>query len=106
MSEFVRLSYFLALPIFTFATLVIWWPGQHDGSFVGRITWTVFTLGICLMLNLALLAIAQETDGAFRPAETIRLHERLFFAFAAITIAAPVTNFLYHTARKRPADCR
>src|SRR5690348_10276711 len=85
------------VPLFAFLALYIWRPASSSrpgNSTADRIAWTIFVLGICLMVSLALYAMASE-DGSYRPWQLIRFHTRLFVVFAAIALAGPLFGFLY-----------
>ncbi|WP_435009724.1 hypothetical protein P12x_000972 [Tundrisphaera lichenicola] len=104
MIEFLRISCFFALPIFVFASLLIWRPVARPGrskSASDRIAWTLFALGICLMINMVLYSAAQEGDGNFRTWETTQLHKRVFLGIAMIPIAGPLIVYACQFARKR-----
>jgi hypothetical protein len=76
-------------------------PGR---SVADRIAWTVFALGIGLMVSMVLYSTAHESDGRFRSWETIRLHERLFLSIALIPVAGPLIVFLCQAARLLDKD--
>jgi hypothetical protein len=99
------------LTIFAIPTALIWKPdfsGEPGKSVADRVAWTIFSVGLSLMLSMALLAMVQE-DGSYRTWETIRLHVRCFLGLSIIPIAGPLIVFLSQrtktiTRRKAPVD--
>jgi len=92
-----------SFPAFTFVGLRIWkpaFPPETGMSVRDRLAWTIFAFGICSMLHMALYAAACE-DGSYRTWETIRLHSRMFFAFAMIAVAGPLFIFWIQPAHLR-----
>jgi hypothetical protein len=93
MAGFLRIFCVTFLPVFAYLGLRIWkptLPGQPAKPIADRIGWTVFSLGLCLMLNMVLVSALAESDGAYRSWDTIRLHVRVFLSFAMISIVGPL----------------
>jgi hypothetical protein len=107
------LSAFLMIFLLFFArpTARIWKPvrsGESEKSMADRVAWTIFSVGLALMLSLVLIVMVQE-DGSYRTWETIRLHVRCFLGLSIIPIAGPLIVFLSQrtktiTRRKAPVD--
>ena len=85
MWRFLLIFCIFGFPVFVTVAVVIWshsWLPKSQRSIADRIAWTVFALGIFLMLTMVLYAMGSESDGDFRSWDTIRLHSRLFLAIA------------------------
>ncbi|WP_435016227.1 hypothetical protein TA3x_003791 [Tundrisphaera sp. TA3] len=103
MGGFFRIFCCPTLPILAILALRIWRPVPPDvpaRSVSDRIAWTVFALGIGLMLNMVLYSILLESEGNYRSWETIRLHGRVFLAIALIPVAGPLIVFVRQNSRR------
>ena len=101
---FLNIFVLLTLPVFVFLALCIWKRAcslETGRSIPDRFAWTSFALGIGLMLNMFLYVAASE-HRVYRTWETIRLHTRLFIAFAAVALTGPlIVSVLQATMPRR-----
>jgi hypothetical protein len=87
----------------SFTVLRIWRPGKSAKPLSDRIAWTVFAFGVYSMVFMAVYSMLSEGEGwGIRSWETIRLHKRLFFACAAVSVAGPLIVFLHQTHWREP----
>ncbi len=106
MWQFLRVFLLISLPAFALVALPIWKPSARKdpaGPVGDRIAWTIFALGVCLMLTMTLHCLLSESDGDFRTWETIRAHVRIFLGISLIPIAGPLAVFALQAHRGRLA---
>jgi hypothetical protein len=100
---FLNIFVLLTLPVFAFVGLCIWKPAaspETGRSVPDRFAWTIFAFGIGLMLNMFLFVAASE-HRVYRTWETIRLHTRLFIAFAVVALTGPLMVCLLQATMPR-----
>jgi hypothetical protein len=112
MHDFLPIFCLFGLPILLVTALFILNPAANSEerrrSIADRIAWTLFALGVCLMLTMVLYVMTQESEGSWRTWETIRLHSRVFLTISMIPILGPLIVYLIQpgSERRRPDASR